>query len=64
MRLPPSDHPIWKVLQGLISLAGISILVFHGVDGGHTSGPDAEDAAGVGGLALASRMAWVFFKKG
>lgn len=62
MTLPPKDHPIWKVLQGAISLVGLLILVIHGVDGGHTTGLDASDGAGAVGVGLAGRLAWLFFR--
>lgn len=62
MTLPPSDHPVWKILQGLISLVGLAILATHGIDGGHTGGVDVEDGAGVVGLGVAGRMLYQTFK--
>lgn len=62
MTLPPADHPIWKLLQGLVSLAGLLILVTHGIDGGHTGGPDLEDAAGGLGVLTATRLGWLAWR--
>ena len=62
MTLPPADHPIWKLLQALVSLVGLAILVMHGVDGGHAGGVDVEDGAGALGLGAAGHLAYRLLK--
>lgn len=53
-------HPIWKVAQGIVSIGGLVVLAYHGAEGAHGSGfgIDLSDAAGLGGAALAGKMAW------
>lgn len=49
--LPADTHPIWKLLQQALSLVGVAILAYHGMEGGHVGGVDAVDLAG-GALVL------------
>ena len=60
----PPDHPLWKLAQSLIALAGLYLLATHGVslaEGLH-SGPDLGDAAGIGGAALAGKLIYQVLK--
>ena len=53
-----ADHPIWKVAQSVVGVIGLTILVTHGVDGGHQStGLDREDLAGAVGMVAAGNVA-------
>lgn len=62
-RLPAKGHPIWKILHGLIAVAGIGILALHGVDGGHSGHlPDAEDGAGLLGLGAAGKLFYDYLR--
>lgn len=44
MIIPDKDHPVWKILQGVISLLGLIIFLFHTDIHGDVAG-----VAGVGG---------------
>ena len=62
MRLWPANHPIWKLAQSIVALVGLSIVAFHGIDGGHIGGVDLEDGAGVAGLGLAGKLVYQALK--
>ena len=62
MPLPPSDHPLWKILHLGIAVVGVTILITHGVEGTHAAGLDTEDAAGMVGVASAARLFWTALK--
>lgn len=62
MPLPEKDHPIWKILQGVLALGGLYILAMHswaGMEGTHTPGVDTGDIAGIGGTLVGVRLAWL-----
>lgn len=46
MTFPDRDHPIWKIVQALISLAGLLVVVRHGLLHAHAGRLDATDAVG------------------
>lgn len=60
-RLPPTDHPLWKVAQGALAVAGLTILVWHGMGGEH-AGLDAADGAGALGVGLAGKLFYQFLR--
>lgn len=60
-RMPPADHPLWKIAQGALAVAGLTILVWHGVGGEH-AGLDAADGAGAIGLGVAGKLFYQFLR--
>lgn len=52
-------HPVWRLAQGIVAIVGIWVAAAHG----HAGGVDASDAAGVGGAALAGRLAWLWIRR-
>ena len=62
MRLPQKDHPIWKLLQGTVSLASLCIYVAHTPS--HPAGVvfDPPDTTGLVGVTLALKLAWQSLK--
>lgn len=45
--VPSPDHPIWPLLQKALSLLGLIIVAYHGVEGSHQGlTPDTTDAVG------------------
>ncbi|MGH7177885.1 MAG: hypothetical protein ACREJC_10925 [Tepidisphaeraceae bacterium] len=59
--LPDKDHPLWKLAQSLVALAGIGLLVIHSLYGGH-AGLDLSDAAGAGGGLLGAKLIYQILK--
>lgn len=64
--LPDKDHPVWKIIQTLVSALCIGFFSFHGISegAGHSLNPDVNDAAGVGGLALAVKLIFQWMNSG
>lgn len=63
MPIPPADHPLWKVLQSSVAVIGLSVMVLHGMDGGHTVGAvDVEDGASLIGIGAAAKLLYSAIK--
>lgn len=52
-----SRHPLWSVLQGVVSLALMVVAARHGVEGlHHAGGIDVSDVSGVAGVGVAGKL--------
>lgn len=61
MTMPDKDHPVWKLLQSLVSLGGLAILAWH--FGDHSDGLSGKEAvSGLVGGGLASKLAVQFVR--
>ena len=58
--MPDKDHPIWKLAQGLIALAGLIWLGSHGMS---LETLDADGAAtGAVGVGITGKLVYQFLK--
>ena len=57
-RWPDKDHPVWTLAQSVVALIAVLILVAHPNGAHQATMPDMNDAAGLGGLALAAKLLW------
>lgn len=57
--LPDGSHPIWKLLNGLVSLAALGLWIWHVHHGGSF---DVGDGAGVVGGLSALNLGRLFWK--
>lgn len=62
MPWPEKDHPVWTLAQSIVALIAILVLVLHPNGAHRGSVPDMNDAAGMGGLALAAKLLWQQFR--
>jgi len=58
--LPDKDHPIWKLAQSIVAIAGLAVFAAFGLD--HAPAIDLDTAAGLGGAAVGSKLLYQLVK--
>lgn len=47
MTLPDKDHPVWKILQNLLTILILLLVAKHAISLDHTNGLDVTDIIGM-----------------